>query len=361
MTQLLKTPSTSDASNKPIVTIVMMQRDRLSLSSQCLDSLYETADVPFRLIYVTGGAPKKFREWLDGQAMRRGFEHVAHDRFLSPNEARNLGVKMSRTPYVFLAENDVMYKKGWLSELVKCAEETGADVVNPLTCQGFPLHEEIHFFDGSFYDPETFFKTPMGQRDFQEHIGLQGKKVTEVADQLVRKQTGFLEFHGVLVRKSIMEKVGPLDTEVISIKEYLDFCLMVLNAGGKIWSEPKSVVTFIYPHGQYPVRLIDWPYFMLRWSKNWEERSIRRIQEKWGLRSSGFIAHRRTLMDWRLPEGVLKPALKKIPLLGGRWGFRTRMASFLYPAAQFFASMLAKKYERDRLAASRKLQKTDLI
>jgi len=343
-------PISGTTTDKPLVTIVMMQRDRLSLSELCLNSLYETADVPFRLIYVTGGTPKKYRKWLDGQAQTRGFEHVAYDRYLSPVEARNIGVEMSDTPFIYMSENDVVFKEGWLSALINCAEETGADVVNPLTCQGDPFHEEIHFFGGHFYDPETFFDIPEGQRDFDEEIGLQGKKIHEVADQLVRKPTGFLEFHGVLVRKSLMEKVGPMDNNIISTKDYVDFCLNVLNAGGTIWTEPKSVITFILPRGEYSLQRIDWPYFLLRWSKKWEEKSIDNLQEKWGLQSDGFVAHRYSLMDWRFPAGIIKPTLRKVPVLGRSWKFNNYLSAILHPGFQFVASRLAKKYERERLA-----------
>ncbi|MDP3174862.1 MAG: glycosyltransferase [Phenylobacterium sp.] len=337
---------------EPAVTIVVIQRDRFSLAKASLDSLYENTGEPFRLIYVTGGAPRAIRRWLDAEAGRRGFEHIAQDRFLAPNEARNLGVSRSQTPFVALVENDVMFSPGWLGAMTECAEATGAAIVAPLTCQGVPLHQQVHHLGGDFVDLAAFNQTPFGERDFNEHIVLQGELLASVAGELERTQTQFCEFHCCLVRRSIFEAIGPLDASVISVKEYLDFSLSTLQAGGSIWFEPKAVVTHLYPSRRHPLRLYDLPYFILRWSREWEDQSIDRLQQKWGLRDGGFVTLRRSLMDWRLPDGVLRPLLARAPVLGRRHGFRERGTRLLYPPLKRLASAIARRYERDRQAAA---------
>ena len=57
---------------------------------------------------------------------------------------------MAETEYVVFVDNDVLYTEGWLDRLVACADETGAEVVAPLTCQGLPAHTEIHHAGGDY-------------------------------------------------------------------------------------------------------------------------------------------------------------------------------------------------------------------
>ena len=62
--------------------------------------------------------------------------------------------------------------------------------------------------------------------------------------------------------------------------EELDLCLDAREAGGEIYLEPRAVVRYV------PVpalALSDLPYYLLRWSEDWNETSLRRFQAKWGL------------------------------------------------------------------------------
>jgi hypothetical protein len=116
----------------PVVTIVVVPRERFTYAPQCLESLYAHTDVPFHLVWVDGGSPSSIRHYLRAQAAVRGFELVQTDHYLWPNRARNLGLRRVRTPYVVFMDNDVVVAPEWLGALVRCADETGATVVGPL-------------------------------------------------------------------------------------------------------------------------------------------------------------------------------------------------------------------------------------
>ena len=46
------------AENKaPLATIVIVPRERFSLTRRNLESIYDCADAPFELVYVDGGSP----------------------------------------------------------------------------------------------------------------------------------------------------------------------------------------------------------------------------------------------------------------------------------------------------------------
>src|SRR5262245_36224334 len=159
-----------------LVTIVVSQRERFGDSARSLDSIYEHTDAPFDLVYVDGGSPRYVRNYLATAASERGFKLIRSETFLSPNQARNLGLRHARSRYVVFIDNDVVVSPGWLTPLVACAEETGAAIVGPLVCQGSPLHSIVHFAGGECGVRDIVSKGER-QRDLVETIFSQGKSV----------------------------------------------------------------------------------------------------------------------------------------------------------------------------------------
>ena len=132
----------------PDVTLVVVPRERFQMTRRSLESIYATTTFPFALVYVDGGSSAPTRRYLEGQARARGFRLVRTDRYLAPNQARNLGISEAATRYIVFVDNDVLVTSGWLEALVRCAEETGAWVVGPLYCQGELECGEVHMTGG---------------------------------------------------------------------------------------------------------------------------------------------------------------------------------------------------------------------
>lgn len=130
-------------------TIIVTQRERFGMTEESLDSLYQhTPDA--RMIYVDGNSPRRVASDLKRESEMRGFTLIRTEKFLTPNQARNIGVAAADTEYVVFVDNDVPYTPGWLDRLIACADETGAWVVAPLTCQDLPAHAEIHHAGGDY-------------------------------------------------------------------------------------------------------------------------------------------------------------------------------------------------------------------
>ena len=307
-----------NSEERPQVTIIVTPRERFGVARQSLDNIYESTPEPFDLIYVDARSPADLSSWIGEQAQKRGFTHVKLDHFVSPNEARNIGIKLSKTPYVVFYDNDVIATPGWLPPLIQCAEEEGAGVVAPLICEGNPLHKRIHQAGGYFTkDVTAFFDTPKGDRDLIDEMLLQGDDLEAARSDLRRQPTQNCEFHCVLARRDLFEKIGLLDEDLLATKEHLDFCMSVAQAGEKVMFEPSSVVTYLFPNRHNPMTREDWPYFLLRWSPIWQHRSMLRMQEKWGLKPDGFMQIRKGMYHWRHIEGIVVPELKRTPVLGG--------------------------------------------
>ena len=148
---------------KARVTIVVSHRERFGLAKQSLDSIYESTDIPFELVYIDARSPAWLSEWLDQESAKRGFRIVRRDRFVTPNEARNLGAAVADTEFVAFVDNDVFYSPNWLGALLDAADDTGAEIITPLTCEGLPVHTKVHHVTSHFsHDNAAFFATPHG-------------------------------------------------------------------------------------------------------------------------------------------------------------------------------------------------------
>ncbi len=259
----------------PRVTIGIVQRERFSVTRESLESLYASTSVPFELINVDAGSPRHVRRYLESQASARGMQLIQRPRYISPNSARNLVLARATTPYLVLADNDVIFAPGWLDALLACADATGADVVTPLICIGRPVHTRIHVAGG-----QTTILEEGGVRRFKEVQRFEGTPVASVRDRLVREPTELAEFHCVFVRRSLFDRIGPFDEALLSMSEHLDFSLTVRHAGGSILFEPRALVTYQAPP---PVALTDVPYYTLRWSDAWNIASEQHFHRKWDL------------------------------------------------------------------------------
>jgi len=297
----------------PLTTIIVVPRERFRVTRRALEALYANTTGPFDLVYVDGGSPAAIRDYLAAEAPARGFTLVRTERYLSPNEARNLGLRHARTRYVVFIDNDAIPAPGWLDKLVECAEETGAAVVGPLYFIGEPEREEIHMAAGDARIEER----PTGRR-FVERHRFAGKRPSEVRAHLVRQPCEQVEFHCMLVRAEVFGRLGPLDEGLWNMAEHIDLCMLVRRDGGTVYFEPDSRVTYITSGG---FGAADYAYFFRRWSQAWTEASLARFREKWDLPAdeAGTASEQRWVEGHRhIP---LRPVLRALErVLGWRLG-----------------------------------------
>ncbi len=62
-----------------------------------------------------------------------------------------------------------------------------------------------------------------------------------------------LEFNCMLVRRTMFERVGPLDERLRTANEHSDFSMQVRDAGGTLVFEPAAEVNYLLPL-PFPVR-----------------------------------------------------------------------------------------------------------
>ena len=264
----------------PQITIVVVLRERFSLTERSLASIYENTQIPFFLVYVAGKAPSRVQRYLQEESNKKGFLLITTAHHISPNQARNLGLKEVKTKYVVFLDNDAMVAPGWLEALIRCAEETGAWVVGPLCLIGEISAGVVHVAGGNVH-----FREQSGEKTLYDEQYLFNTPIRELKDRLVRRRWDYVEFHCMLVRTDVFQSLGTLDEQLLSVHEHIDFCLGVNQAGGLVYVEPKSVVTYI---PSPPYQWTDLSYFMLRWSEEWNIATTNRFCQKWGVTAFGW-------------------------------------------------------------------------
>ncbi len=324
---------------KPQVTIVVVPRERFSYTCQSLESIYQYTQIPFELICVDGNSPPHIQQYLQEQAKVKPFRLIRTEVYLSPNHARNIGLAEVNTPYLVFMDNDVMVSPGWLKSLIQCAEETNATVVGPLMCQDQPVHETIHFAGGESH----IWIDQLGRRRLREKMYRQGQRVSQVKEQLKRQPTELAEFHCVLVRRSIFDQIGLLDEAMMNTKEHLDFCMSVREAGGIVYFEPNSLVTYVPGP---PLQLSDVHFYMLRWSNAWTLSSLNRLREKWNLAEDGYFQTKYKKLGWRRRATLIDPLARKLTLgMGSRF-----LGKVLGRIDRFFNDLLTHHHRQQQLS-----------
>jgi hypothetical protein len=122
----------------------------------------------------------------------------------------------------------------------------------------------------------------------------------------------------MLVRTELFEQIGPLDEELRSVCEHSDLCLLVRQRGHAVYFEPAAVVTYV-TSGRF--RPSDYRFYFRRWSESWNEASVERFREKWGLHPDD--PGTKSLERWatghrRIPFEPILHWLERV--LGWRWG-----------------------------------------
>jgi GT2 family glycosyltransferase len=289
----------------PQVTIVVVPRERFSCTQESLQSIYDHTTIPFNLIYVDANSPEKIQNYLKQQSEDKNFQLLRTNYYFTPNQARNLGLSYVKTPYLVFIDNDVIVTKGWLKSLLTCAEETGAAVVGPLICQEKPLHETVHFAGGESH----IWVDKTGRKRLREKMYKQGKKVKDLLPELQRTETELAEFHCVLVRRNIFDRVGFLDEALMNTKEHLDFCMSVREHGEKVFFEPSCTVTYTFGE---PLEWSDLHYYMLRWSNAWTLASLHHLRDKWNLSEDGYFTAKYKNLGWRRKMTIVAPIIFRL-------------------------------------------------
>jgi GT2 family glycosyltransferase len=269
--------------NVPRVTLIVVQRERFSLTQLSLESILRDQSYPFQLIYVDGGSPPAIAQYLQEQANAHDcMTLIRREHYLRTNEARNLALPLTQTSdYVVFLDNDVMVEPGWLGWLVRCAEEEQAGVVSPLLLQGdphVPEDLEVHVLGVK----ADFRLQPSGQRQLDLKPILHCKKLNQIKHAFNRIAVDAVESHAMLIRRSLLDAIV-LDETFDSLESHLDICLQADDQGSTRFVEPNARVTFLYPKLVPGINQDELPFYLFKWNEPYIRHALHYAQQKWQL------------------------------------------------------------------------------
>ena len=209
----------------PLVSVVIANYNGKQYLKGCLDSLLNIKYPAEKLevILVDNGSKDDSLPFLK--------KHYPSVKVLKNNinnyaRANNLGIKAAKGEFVALANNDLVFDKSWLAELVKVikAEERVGAVMGKVLFPDGKLQSSGHWDLPNFY---------WSDRGFREDDVGQYDKIEEMRG---------ISHCAVLYRKACLSDVGPLDEDFNMYVEDVDMAIRVKQKGWRLLYVPRGRV-----------------------------------------------------------------------------------------------------------------------
>ena len=93
---------------------------RSAMMKQCIESLKSNTDFPAEVIVIDNGGDKDDSDWLL-QKVREGVinTYVRNKNNMHFGWARNQGIRLATSDYICISDNDILFKKNWLSKTIE--------------------------------------------------------------------------------------------------------------------------------------------------------------------------------------------------------------------------------------------------
>lgn len=198
------------------VTLLILTWNGLAYTQACLESIYRHTDLDdnTRVLVVDNGSTDGTVAFLHGLEWVDVIENRRNLGFVRGN---NVGIAAIPEGDVLLLNNDIVITEdGWLEELQRVAYR--ADDIGIVGCRMIlPDGRLLHA--GSYMPLDTFW----GQQ-----IGSLEKDVNQYAlDRDVEAVSGACMY----IKRSVLDTIGPLNTDYFSYFEDTDYCLAASEAG----------------------------------------------------------------------------------------------------------------------------------
>ena len=268
------------------VTVVVVPRESFNMFADVVERIYKVTSPIFKVIVMEGNAPEsERRRFRDFERTKPNFKVVWSARWGFPHEFVNQAIPMIDTEYAVFIDNDVEVMEGWLENLVACADQEQAGCVHPiyLTVKLADPTLKIHIAEGTLIEEKRD-----GKWFVDTKATYSGTRLEDYPDKNC-KPSGFFEWHCVLFRKSLLDKIGPLDD--LTIAEHVDYSLKIHKAGEKLLLEPKAVVAYDYER-IFELRGDHRKYLLFRWNVDRADHSLDFLVRKWNLHADS-IARRK--------------------------------------------------------------------
>lgn len=210
----------------PRFDIILVTRNLPDLTVKCLHSIAENSLLPdedYRVIWIDNNSHHDARGAVNGTLDVLNLP--SYRVHLPKNEwfirATNIGLCLSRAPFVVLLNNDTEVPPGWLESMVQWAKEPGAGVVVPLE------------------------RTPEGRSGTIVNVDRLREMYSPLPQKRCLSRTMVPFFCAMLPRRTI-EEVGLLSTKYDpGMADDDDYCLRIRKAGLDVVLDLSTIVNHV--------------------------------------------------------------------------------------------------------------------
>lgn len=192
-----------------VCDIIVLTWNQIETSKQFFDSL-GNIDVPIRVIVVDNASTDGTREYLRGltNTSKCDFKVIYNEENFGFIKGVNQGLAFSDAPYVCLANNDLIFTKGWLEEVIHLFEKYNQiGVLNP-NSNTLGVHKN----------------------EAQTLDNLAGKLRKEYHGVFL--EMPFCSGFCMVIKREVLDKVGGLSEDYVPMFfEDTDFSMKALSAG----------------------------------------------------------------------------------------------------------------------------------
>jgi GT2 family glycosyltransferase len=230
--------SESGTARHPLTSIIILTYNQLEYTRQCVRSVVDHTSEPFELIFVDNASADGTLDYLQtipGAKLVRNTENLG---FAGGN---NQGLALAEGEYVVLLNNDTVVTSGWLDSLLAPMQrDQGIGFTGPR----------------SNYVAGPQIVTDVPYSSIKEMHRFAAARSASHRDQ--GTVVGFVVGFCLAVRKTVVDKIGGLDTQYGSGNfEDNDFCLRAVLAGWVGWIADDAFVHH-YGHKTFIGAGIDW-------------------------------------------------------------------------------------------------------
>lgn len=213
----------------PLVSIIMANWNGGKIYEECLASLEKIIYPNWELIVVDNGSTDGTTKLsLNTKYKIPKTKLIENKTNVGFAPANNQGYKVSLGKYLLLLNNDTLVPKDFLNVMVeKMENEDNLSVLQP----------KIKIMDKPKYlDNAGSFFTKIG---FLHHWGFMQKDRKEFSRE---REVFATKGACMLIRKSVVDKLGLFDGDFMSYFEETDFCWRVWLSGGKVIYYPETQI-----------------------------------------------------------------------------------------------------------------------
>ncbi len=226
------------------ITVVIPNYNGMKYLEGCLDSLERQTDRDFEVLMIDNGSQDESVPWV-----REHYPHVrirAYHRNTGFCHAVNAGIRLSRTPYVLLLNNDVVCDEEMVSHLHRAMEEKP----DAFCC----CAKLLQMSDPSKIDDAGDFYNALGW-------AFARGKGQDAAAYNRPEQVFACCAAAAIYRREMLEKTGLFDERHFAYLEDIDLGYRALRHGYENWYIPQALVyhagsgTSGSRHNEFKVRL----------------------------------------------------------------------------------------------------------